>query len=250
MTLPASFLERPIAHRGYHDKAAGRPENSMEAFRAAIEHGYGIELDLQLSQDGVAMVFHDYELSRLTDEKGPVALRSAAELTQIPLRHGQEPIPTLEQVLDLVAGRVPLLIETKDQDGALGQNVGPLEKATTDLLTQYQGDVAVMSFNPHSVAAKRDTAPQIPRGIVTSSYLPEDWPTIPEGTRDRLRGIPDVGRVEASFISHEANDLTSKRVAEIRSSGLNVLCWTIRSKADEKSALKYTDNVTFEGYEA
>ena len=86
--LPPAFLDRPIAHRALHDKSQGRPENSVEAIRAAVEAGYGIEIDLQLSSDGEAMVFHDYDLARLTAVEGPVRTRSAAELGAIPLRYG------------------------------------------------------------------------------------------------------------------------------------------------------------------
>ena len=109
--LPAAFLDRPIAHRALHDIAQGRPENSVEAIRAAIDAGYGIEIDLQPSSDGEAMVFHDYDLARLTVQDGPVCGHDAAALGALPLRHGQSGIPTLAEVLALVDGRVPLLIE-------------------------------------------------------------------------------------------------------------------------------------------
>ena len=164
--LPQSFLQAPIAHRGLHNLSNGIPENSLASFEAAIARGYGIELDLQLSQDGIAMVFHDYSLERLTSEKGAVAQRTAAALGDIPLTGGVEGIPTLSETLALVAGRVPLLIELKDQDGALGPNVGPLEDATIKALAGYNGDVALMSFNPHSVAALADLAPHHAIGLL------------------------------------------------------------------------------------
>ncbi|NVK07361.1 MAG: phosphodiesterase, partial [Marivivens sp.] len=96
--LPADFLTRPIAHRALHDKAAGRVENSPSAIQAAIDKGYGIEIDLQLSKDGVPMVFHDYALNRLTNQTGAVAQRTAAELSQITLTGGNDTIPTLAEV--------------------------------------------------------------------------------------------------------------------------------------------------------
>ena len=98
--LPAAFLTRPIAHRALHDRAARRPENSRAAIRAAIAAGYGIEIDLQLSADGVPMVFHDETLDRLTAERGPVRARSARELGEIRLKGSEDRIPTLAQVLD------------------------------------------------------------------------------------------------------------------------------------------------------
>ena len=165
--LPASFLTRPIAHRGFHDVAAGVPENSIAAFEAAIEAGYGIELDVQRSLDDAAMVFHDYNLDRLTAEAGPIADRTTEALRAIPLIGGTGTVPTLIQVLDYVAGRVPLLIEIKDQDGGLGPDIGPLEYAVAEALRNYTGDAAVMSFNPHSIAKMADFLPDMPRGLVT-----------------------------------------------------------------------------------
>ena len=150
--LPDIFLTTPIAHRGYHDRSAGRRENSLSAFSAAIAAGYGIELDVQPSSDGVSMVFHDDTLDRLTDQTGPIRDRTAAELGALRLKDSTDTSPTLSAVLDLVAGQVPLLIEIKDQDGANGPNVGPLEEAVAKTLNGYSGPVALMSFNPHSMA--------------------------------------------------------------------------------------------------
>jgi glycerophosphoryl diester phosphodiesterase len=105
-TLPDSFRTTPIAHRALHDITQGRPENSRAAIKAAIDHGYGIEIDLQVSQDDQAMVFHDYDLRRLTVETGPVRLRSATDLQDISLTGGTDGIPTLAEVLDLVRIRL------------------------------------------------------------------------------------------------------------------------------------------------
>ena len=124
MTLPDSFFARPIAHRALHDAAVA--ENSLAAVEAAIAQGYGIEIDIQPARDGTPMVFHDYDLGRLTAQTGLITQYSAAELGEIKLTGGGGTIPTLAQVLNVVAGRVPLLIEIKDQDGTLGPNVGPL----------------------------------------------------------------------------------------------------------------------------
>lgn len=250
MILPDVFLTHPIAHRAYHDKTAGRPENSLAAVRAAVDAGYGIEIDLQLSSDGVAMVFHDYDLGRLTGRTGPLALQTAATLTEIPLLHGAEGIPTLTQVLDTIAGRVPLLIEIKDQDGALGPNIGALEAATAEALAGYDGPVALMSFNPHSIAAMAQLAPHIPRGLTTSAYLPDDWAPVPAAVCDVLRDIPDYNRTGSCFISHEAFDLGRPRVAELKAQGSAILCWTIRSPKAEAEARLIAQNITFEGYPA
>ena len=248
MTLPASFFARPIAHRALHDDTMA--ENSMAAIEAAIAAGYGIELDIQPSRDGEPMVFHDYDLARLTGASGPVAQKTAAELGDIALSGGGGTIPTFAQVLAVVAARVPLLVEIKDQDGALGPAVGPLEKAVCAALADYDGDVALMSFNPHSVAACQTYAPDIARGITTCPYSAADWPTVPKATREAQAAIPDFDRVGASFISHQQDDLASAPVAALKSRGVAVLCWTIRSPAMEAEARKIADNITFEGYRA
>ncbi len=248
MTLPASFLARPIAHRALHDRKAGRVENSVKSIKAAIDAGYGIEMDLQLSADGHAMVFHDDDLDRLTGATGPVRHQKRADLEQIALTDDDGMIPSLEEVLELVAGQVPLLIEIKDQDGAMGTDIGPLEEATANALNGYQGDVALMSFSPHSVAKLAEIAPDIPRGLVTSSYMAEFWPEVPDDVRDVLRDIPDYDRTGSCFISHEATDLRRPRVTELKDQGATILCWTIRSAQAEAAAREIVHNVTFEGY--
>ena len=248
MSLPASFFTRPFTHRALHDRKAGRVENSIKSIQAALDAGYGVEIDVQLSSDGQSMVFHDDLLDRLTNESGPVRNRTSEELQKIPLKNDGGTIPTLTQVLDLIAGRVPLLVEIKDQDGEMGPNIGELEAATCAALKDYQGDVALMSFNPHAVAKCAELAPDIPRGIVTSSYEAVYWPEVPEDTRNTLRDIPDYDRTGSCFISHEATDLDRPRVAELKSQGAQIFTWTIRSAAQEADARRIVDNVTFEGY--
>jgi glycerophosphoryl diester phosphodiesterase len=246
--LPESFLRLPIAHRALHDRAAGRIENSPAAIRAAVAAGYGIEIDLQLSADGQAMVFHDEDLDRLTAETGPVSARTAAELGRIRLKDSTDFIPTLPEVLAMIGGQVPLLIEIKDQTLTMAETDGRLEAATAAALKDYPGPVAVMSFNPHSVARMARLAPHLPRGITTSAYDPDDWAPMSAATCARLRAIPDFDATGASFISHEAADLERHRVAEVKAQGAAILCWTIRSPAAEAKARKVAANVTFEGY--
>lgn len=248
--LPDALRRLPVAHRALHDRAAGRPENSRAAIRAAIAAGYAIEIDLQLSADGHAMVFHDETLDRLTEARGPVRGRSAAELGAIRLTDADDGIPGFAEVLALVAGRVPLLVEIKDQDGAMGPGVGVLEAAAARCLAGYPGDVAVMSFNPHAMAEMARLLPRVPRGLTTSAYDVADWAPLPAEVCDRLRGIPDYNRVGASFISHEWQDLGRARVAELAAAGSDVLCWTIRSPEAEAEARWLACNVTFEGYAA
>ena len=236
------------SHRALH--GPGRPENSLAAVRAAVAAGYGIEIDVQPSADAVAMVYHDDTLDRLTGAEGPVAARTAAELGAITLAGGDAGIPTLAEVLDAVAGRVALLIEIKDQDGAMGPGVGGLERAVARALEGYGGPVAVMSFNPHSVAAMAALAPEVPRGLTTYGWDDAEAQALPEARRAELAAIADFERVGASFISHDRRDLGAPRVAKLKARGVPVLCWTVRTAEQESQAREIADNITFEGYAA
>lgn len=246
--LPDAFRRLPLAHRALHDKAAGRPENSRAAILAAISAGYGIEIDVQPSKEGCAMVFHDYDLKRLTGERGPIQQRAAHDLGQVVLLGGDEGIPTLNEVLELVGGKVPLLIELKDQNGQMGVTDGRLEQAVAQGVQGYGGPVAVMSFNPEMVARLAELIPEVPRGLTTAGFTPEDWGLLKPQVRERLRTIPDFDRVGASFISHDVNDLDNVRVAELKGQGADILCWTVRSEAQERMAREVVCNITFEGY--
>ena len=213
-----------------------------------MEAGYGIEIDLQLSHDGRAMVFHDYDLRRLTGQNGAIRQRSAQELAEITLTGGDEGIPTFAEVLELVAGQVPLLVELKDQHGQMGPTDGTLEHAVALDLQGYQGPVALMSFNPNSVVDLAELAPDVARGIVTEDFPAEDWPLLRAETRAHLAGIPDYNKAGAVFISHSVSDLKNPRVAELKSDGAHVLCWTVRSPEQEREAREVAENITFEGY--
>lgn len=245
--LHPAFLRLPIAHRGLHDKAAGRLENSRAAVAAAAAAGYGVEIDIQLSADGEAMVFHDDALPRLTDGSGLVSDHPAAVLAGMKLAGMAEGIPTLVEILALVGGRAPLLIEVKDQTGVLGPEVGPLEARVAALVAAYAGPVAVMSFNPHSVAALAEAAPGVARGLTSCAFDGVDW-ALPDYRRAELANLQDAERTGASFVSHDKDDLDNPAVARLKGEGLAVLTWTIRSPAEEMQARRIADNITFERY--
>ena len=244
--LPEGFLARPIAHRALHGPA--RPENSAEALRAAAEAGWGIEIDLQLSADGEPMVFHDATLDRMTAETGPLRARTAAELSALPLTGGAEGMPTFVRALEIVGGRVPLLVELKDQSQGLDLTDGALERAAAAAALGYDGPLAFMSFNPHAVLWCAQVAPRIPRGLTTTDFRPEDWPGIAPARLAHLREMADLTAAGAAFVSHDRRDLANPKLAEIRAAGLPILTWTIRSHAEAQEALRIADQITFEGY--
>src|SRR6185437_792268 len=141
------WLQRPIAHRGLHDAAKGIVENSVSSVRAAMGAGYAIEVDLQCAAGHVPVVFHDAMLDRLTGQTGPVAALSADALSRIPLRHSQDCIMSFADLLALVNGFVPLVLEVK----STWAGDGKFEANIAHMLASYPGPVAVMSFDPNSL---------------------------------------------------------------------------------------------------
>lgn len=248
--LPTEFLTRPLAHRGYHDRSIGVPENSKAAFEAAVTAGYGIELDVQLSVDGEAMVFHDFSLERLTSESGPVRLRRRSELETVEISGSGEAIPALDDILDLVAGRAPVLVEIKKHLIADTGDGDSLERAVARAANFCDGPVAVMSFCPNSIDAFAAAAPSVPRGLTTCPFQPQDWPDLPDVVLANLSAVSDYERLGVTFISHLVSDLRRPRIAELKASGTRVLCWTVRSEEQEAEARRIADNITFEGYSA
>lgn len=248
LPLPPEFLGQPLTHRGLHDPSKGIIENSAGAVRAAVAAGYGVEIDVQLTSDGAAMVFHDERLDRLTSESGPIRGWAARDLVQMTLTGSTETVPTLPEVLDIVGGKVPLLIELKDQSGGTGSAPDELERAVARALKDYEGPVAVMSFNPHMVANLAKRAPGVPRGLTTDGYNEREWPDLSPDTLQALREIGAFDAVGASFISHDWHDLAAPRVADLKAKGVPILCWTVKSAQDEAIARRIADNITFEGY--
>lgn len=162
-----SFFCRPYAHRGLHDREV--PENSLAAFRAAAEAGYGIELDLQLSSDGEVMVMHDYSLKRMTGEDVKLSDLTCAELKKLSLSGTSEKIPTLHEVLEEINGRVPLLIELKGESTDIS-----LCPAADAVLSGYSGGYIVESFNPMMLAWYKKKRPDIPRGVLITDICREN----------------------------------------------------------------------------
>ena len=223
------------AHRGLHDNAT--PENSLAAFTAAIAQGMGIECDVQRSGDGQAMVFHDWELDRLTAEKGPVAQRNAAALTQILLKGSNDRVPTLREVLGLIRGRAPLLIEIKSKKG-YGVEASCL--AVLRVLEGYQGPHAVMSFDPRVGQWFAKHAPRTVRGLVMSEEHDRNL-------LGRARRHLWLWLARPDFLAYDVRDLPSAFAGAQRARGLPVLTWTVRTPELRMVAGEYADAPIAEG---
>ena len=223
------------AHRGLHDAAT--PENSLGAFTAAIAAGMGIECDVQRSGDGQAMVFHDWELDRLTGERGPLDHRNAAALTQVLLNAGTERIPTLREVLGLVRGRVPLLIEIKSKRD---YHVAASCLAVRRVLEGYQGPHAVMSFDPRVGQWFARHAPRTVRGLVLSEEHDR-------GLLGRARRHLWLWMAKPDFLAYDVRDLPSSFAEGQRARGLPLTTWTVNSPAKRVLAAEYADAPIAEG---
>ena len=223
------------AHRGVHDDRA--VENSPSAFAEALARGMGIECDVQKSRDGRAMVFHDWDLDRLTALSGPVARRDAAELEQVPLRGTGDCIPTLERLLSQVAGRVPLLIEIKSKKE---RSPIPLCLAVHRALEGYAGDVAVMSFDPRVPKWFRTNSPGPVRGLVVTEENAR-------GLRGRMKRRLSLWHGKPEFLAYDVRDLPSRFASAQRARGLPLLTWTVRSSALRERAALHADAPIAEG---
>ena len=238
------LVRRPIAHRGLHDLKNGVVENTAAAFACAIEQGYAIECDLQLTSDGEAIVFHDDVLDRLTTGTGPVKAQTARALGNFAFKSGTDRIQTLSELLDQVSGKVPLIVEIKSHwngDHALaGRAIEALEG--------YRGPYGVMSFDPEIVAAVRAQSPRTVRGIVTDRTIDPFYDTLPLARRLGLRYFTHMSQTMPHFISYRWMDLPFPPVTAFRAAGRPVISWTIRSPEAAFEARRYSDQITFEGF--
>lgn len=223
------------AHRGLH--GGGRVENSASAFRAAIAAGLGIECDVQRSADGQAMVFHDWQLDRLTPSTGAVRSRPAEALGRIALSGSDDVLWTLPQLLAEVGGRVPLLIEIKSRRGV---RFGGLCLAVRNALESYHGRAAVMSFDPRVIRWFAVMAPELVRGLVVS----EERQRGPRGTWRRHAAL---WHARPEFLAYDVRDLPSSFAAAQRARGLPLLTWTVRSVELRRRAERHADTAIAEG---
>jgi glycerophosphoryl diester phosphodiesterase len=248
--LDRAVFVRPIAHRGWHDRAEGRVENTAPAFRAAIDKGYGIECDLQGADDGTPMVFHDPTLDRLVDASGPVSAYSPRNLARLRYKGLDEKILSFAQLLELVAGRVPLLVEVKRNGVLRRELLGGVARQAAG----YRGPVALMSFDRDTVMALGELAPTVPRGPVIGGrqLISGLW-----AARSRRRESPAASRLFASApdgIAFYAVQITLVAVARTwmsrRAQELPLFTWTVRTPRQRVRAARWADAPIFEGYEA
>ncbi|MCA1241412.1 glycerophosphodiester phosphodiesterase [Stappia stellulata] len=243
------LTERPIAHRGYHDKARGCVENTPSAVAAAMEKAFSIEVDLQQSADDRAIVFHDDTLDRLTFETGPVKARTAADLRTAMMRGTDDRLWLLDELLELVDGRVGLCIEIKSRFERHPKHA--YIAGIAESLRRYKGPVAVKSFDPDIMQMMREAAPDIPRGALGDGARDlKEWGRASRIERFMLRHMLYAPRIRPSFVSYWVKDLPAFAPATLRRVfGLPLIAWTVRTPEDRARANAFADQIVFEGFD-
>lgn len=226
-----------IAHRGLHNLDIWAPENSAEAFRRAVEKGFAIELDVQITKDNYVAVFHDDNLKRMTGVDKNISEMTMAELRELRLQNTSERIPTIQEVLKIVKGRVPLLIELKGST----THIGRLERALRYSMKNYKGFWAVQSFNPLRLNWFKKNMPKIPRGQLI---------TEPKSLKMRIAFSPFVWSllVKPKFLSYDLRCMSMDKMMTAIANDCLLLTWTIRSPEVLLEAEKFSDSIIFENF--
>ncbi len=222
----------PVAHRGLHGKDV--PENSLTSFRLAMEAGYAVETDLHLTKDGVLVAFHDDTLTRMTGAEGNIKEKTYAELAGLTLANSQEKIPTFDEMLNLISGKVPLLIELKS-NGEKG-----LEKAVCNRLKTYNGAYALQSFDPFILRRVKKCAPEMLRGQLSSFFEDQKfgfW------KRLLLKRMFFNFLTKPNFISYNAQNLPYPPAQKKEKP---LLCWTVRTEDVAQKMKTLGGNLIFE----
>lgn len=246
MSAPDWLTARPVAHRGLHDGARGIIENMPGAFEAAAAGNFAIELDIQLTSDGEAMVHHDDNLGRLAEGSGALLDMTAAQLRQTTFKGTPERMMSLGDLCDLVAGRVPLMIEVKSHfDGDR-----KLVARMADVLAAYKGPALGMSFDPDQLLAIREQMPSLTRGIIAQRTYDDDyWAKLTPEQRASMLYLRHAPRTQPHFVSYWINELPAPAPWIARNVfGCPLLTWTIRTAEQRVLATRYADQMIFEGF--
>ena len=235
------FKSVHYAHRGLHN--AERAENSMSAFKAAVDGGWGIELDIRLSKDGKLVVFHDDTLDRVCGKEGKVIDFTVEELANIKLSGTEDGVPLFEDVLRLVDGKVPLLVEIKEDPG-----VNAVSLAACEMLDSYKGEFIVESFNPLSLKTVKDNRPDFVRGVLSQRYYAYEQYRKP--LYFALQSLLLNVLCRPAFIAYDHRHAKSFALRFLRGFfDVPTLAWTVRSQEEEIIARKNGfDGIIFENY--
>ena len=218
------------AHRGFHDKPQV-PENSLAAFKRAVEHGFGAELDIHLTKDSKLVVFHDSTLVRCTGAEGILEDKTLAELRELRLEGTDELIPTFDEVLDIFESATPLIIELKTYAG----NHEALAKAAVERLDSYKGDYCIESFDPRAIGDIRKLRPDIVRGQLSTNFR-EDPDEAPKGTAGLLTDLKLDFISKPDFVAYNFKYRDQPAFVKAVARGIQGVAWTIKTREDLKAA--------------
>lgn len=231
------------AHRGLHGN--GIPENSMPAFRAALDAGYGIELDVHLMRDGNLAVIHDASLKRTAGADVRIEDLTLPELKNYPLEGTEEIIPTFDQVLELFAGKAPMIIELKAERG----NHAALCEAVCKRMESYRGDFCMESFDPRCVRWLRKHRPDIIRGQLSQNFLRNKESPLPRTLGFAMTHLLVNFLTMPDFVAYRFEDRKTLSVALCRRLwGVQGVAWTLKRREDYDTALKEGYLPIFEGF--
>lgn len=235
------FKSKMYAHRGLHNEE--RAENSISAFKAAVDAGYGIELDIRLSKDGKLVVFHDDTLDRVCGREGKVIDFTAEKLAAFKLNGTNDGVPLFSDVLSLVDGKVPLLVEIKENPGD-----SAVSKAACEMLKEYKGDFIVESFNPLSLKTVKENMPEITRGLLSQRYY--EYEKYRKPLYFALQALLLNFLCRPAFIAYDHRHAKAFGLRFIRGFfDVPTLAWTVRSAEEEAIARKNGfDGIIFENY--
>ncbi len=226
-----SFKNVRYAHRGLHNSSV--PENSIEAFSLAVESGFGIELDVRLSSDGELMVFHDETLDRMTDVSGKFDEFGADALGKIKLLGTENTIPTFREVLELVDGKVPLLVEIKEFNGSFA-----VTEKTVDMLREYKGPFIVESFNPLVIGKIKKLAPEFMRGFLSQDFLIEKGYKTAKYFLLKNMLFNFIARPDFIAYRHSDYDVWALKFIKKHYKKTPLIAWTVESAEDDAAAVK------------
>ena len=234
------FIGTKYAHRGLHDSE--KAENSISAIKAAVDMGFGIEFDIRLSKDNKLVVFHDDTLDRVCGRPGKVRDFTAAELATFKLCGTEDGIPTFDEVLKVVDGKVPLLIEIKEDAGDSAVSLYAIKA-----LSSYKGAFIVESFNPLTIQRVAKAMPEVCCGFLSRRYTDEEKYKKP--LFFALEHLLLNRLCNPSFIAYEHEDYYMPMFKLVRLLGGRTFAWTIRSEAEEMLAYEHGfDTIIFENY--
>lgn len=232
------IVNKYVAHRGLHDEQY--PENSLPAFENAINNSYVIELDVQRLADGTPVVFHDNTLFRMTGKDGYITqIKNEEELKSYNLSGTEYTIPTLKEVLDMVSGRTELLIEIKDNCIS-----SLFEKNVYDVLKNYEGEYAVMSFNPYALRWFKQNAPHVMRGQLSCYFKDIKMSFFRKQALKKMKLNKHVSC--PNFIAYKWDEVPNRFVKKY--SKLPLLVWAVKSQSDYMEVAPHCDNIIFEKF--